>query len=68
MKLQELEPLIPADLELVEVTLLRGEVIRCFLWRKEDKARFMINAKGKASRFEPKIKRFLPDPQYDLKK
>lgn len=68
MKLQEFEPLIPADLELVEVTLRHGEVTRCLLRRKEDEARFIIDAKGKASRFEPKLKRFLPEPQYDLKK
>lgn len=68
MKLQEFEPLIPADLEPVEVTLRHGEVTRCLLRRKEDEARFIIDAKGKALRFEPKLKRFLPEPKYDLKK
>lgn len=68
MKLQEIEPLIPADLEPVEVFLRHGEVTKCYLRRKEDNARFIIDAKGKASRFEPKIKRFLPEPEYDLKK
>lgn len=68
MKLQEFEPLIHADLEPVEVTLRHGEVTRCLLRRKEDEARFIIDAQGKASRFEPKLKRFLPEPKYDLKK
>ncbi len=68
MKLKEFESLIPAELEPVEVCLRHAHVTRCYLQRVADKMPYLIDAQGKASRYDHDSGKFVPDPQFDLKK
>ena len=67
MKLQQFEARIHEDLEPVEICLRHAQVTRCYCQRKEDKVTYLIDAQGKASRYDHETGKFVPDHKYDLK-